>query len=1007
VITIRAVTPTVLLREVSGGLEQKAVVTTENAGAPAAAVIRAGGQETAVTCPHGRADHDVFVPVLSAAEPLVFTLSREDVIAVTHTHPWQPPRRWRVHVVQLSHHDAGYTDLASHVIPEHVQWLRDTLRYASATADYPEPARFRMVIEQAWSLLAFLKAADATARSQMLALLRSGQFELTATFGNMTTELCGHELLIRTLYPSARLAREHAIPVRTAEHNDIPGFAWGLAEALCDAGVEMICPGLPRYYDWGNRGLASFWDEQAIFGTRHTPGAFWWEAPSGKRLLFWCNNNGCGGPSASGLPGLAARLADIAASGYAYDTIRWPVKGGDRDNSPYSAGYCDTVREWNDTWAWPRLQVSTNSAFLDDLLPQLPAGLPVHRGAVPGQDYPLGAMSTARATTVCRRTQSVARDAEAAACVAGVVAGAARPHAALAGAEEALLWHAEHTWGHHFPAGPTAEAAQLEKALHAHRGETLAYDVLRRSLAAVADAVSLTADGIHLVVFNPTPLTRTDVVRQPLRELDNCGSELVTDKLGHAPSAALKVVILGNRWPVHPDPALVAGRFRLEEVESGETVPHQLIDLDDALADAPHAAERHGLARGGRRYGFFEDPSGLARDLCFVAADLPGMGWRTYRLVPDETTPASPAPAETLANAHYQVGIDPDRGVVSLVDRALGRELLAADGPALGQLIATAPDGTRAAAELIEVEPPVIGPIVSRQCLHYVAPGHPQIVVTISLWHHHPQIDLAAHVLKGPTPLQESLLPFPFALTDATWRLDTGLAVVDPGRDRLPGAFLNRLTVGDWAACSDGQTTVLWSSRESPVAAFGRLQPSRVSPAHSAVLGERCTEPTVDTDGLTCGHLHSVLFANNFGTNFAVAQSGAVLFRYGISSMPAAACDAARLSAFAESASHPLQAIYTKHPGPRELPAVGGLCHLDNPRLRLLACKAAEADDSLVIRLWNPSDQHETATLIVDTGTLTAVSQTDAVERRPTAIARSADAVRCSLPPHTMQTLMA
>jgi hypothetical protein len=79
-----------------------------------------------------------------------------------------------------------------------------------------------------------------------------------------------------------------------AERNDITGISWGLSQALTEAGIKIFCPGIPLYYNWGGMELQSFWDEETIFGYKG-PGAFWREAPTGKRLLFWCNNSGCEG----------------------------------------------------------------------------------------------------------------------------------------------------------------------------------------------------------------------------------------------------------------------------------------------------------------------------------------------------------------------------------------------------------------------------------------------------------------------------------------------------------------------------------------------------------------------------------------------------------------------------------------------------------------------------------------------------------------------------------------
>ena len=171
----------------------------------------------------------------------------------------------------------------------------------------------------------------------------------------------------------------------------------------------------------------------------------------------------------------------------------------------------------------------------------------------------------------------------------------------------------EHTWGHHFPCGPTAAAAELEKSVHAHRAAALTHDVLNQAMARLADRVCLEGDGFHLVVFNPLPYARTGPVSTPMREFDNCGSTLVPvdDKEG----SYLRGVLLGDRWHAHPPADLVAGQFDLIEVATGEVVPYQLVEVTAPDETVPYAPQRAGLGHGSRRYGLFGIPTGLRRDL--------------------------------------------------------------------------------------------------------------------------------------------------------------------------------------------------------------------------------------------------------------------------------------------------------------------------------------------------------------------------------------------------------
>ncbi|MCY2924291.1 MAG: hypothetical protein NT031_02445, partial [Planctomycetota bacterium] len=67
---------------------------------------------------------------------------------------------------------------------------------------------------------------------------------------------------------------------------------------------------------------------------------------------------------------------------------------------------------------------------------------------------------------------------------------------------------------------------------------------------------------------------------------------------------------------------------------------------------------------------------------CFVAADVPPMGYKVYRLEPGATTQSAPTPgdAQAFQTGRYEVGFAPDGGLVKLRDKITGRDLLAEGG---------------------------------------------------------------------------------------------------------------------------------------------------------------------------------------------------------------------------------------------------------------------------------------------------------------------------------------
>jgi hypothetical protein len=947
-------------------------VRVANPGREIAAKLVATGPggrvETAVAlAAGGESAHDLLLAEPKQPGDLRVSLEVEGEVRDQREVRWQPPPHLRVHLIQHSHHDVGYTNLPSTVRREHCGFLDQALDFAAMTAHYPDEARFRLVIEQAWSLLEFVRAAPPERVALLGELLRNEEFELTALFGNLTTEICGPEELIRALYPSAQLARRFGCSLVSAEHNDVPGMSWGLAEVLTGAGIRFFAPQLPRYGNWCDPPLQGFWDEVVLF-PQGRPGGFWWQAPSGGRVLLW-DAHGSGGDVRPDLPDLADRLQALVAGGYRQTAVYWPVRGGARDNSPYRVEFCDTVRAWNERWAFPRLLMSTNARFWAELQPELPAGLPVFSGELPGQDYPVGSLSTAAATAVNRRTQVQLLVGERLATLAAGVTDHEYPAATLDRAYEEVLWFDEHTWGHHFPAGPAAEASMLEKQGHAYRGAALAHEVTTRALARLADHIALPGEGLYLVVYNPLPHSRTAAVVTPLREIESGGSTmtLVTDPAQPTAPGYLRGVPLTDRWPLHPPAEIVAGHFDLVDLTSGARVPFEIVELA-ADSPVPHAPQRYGLAQGGKRYGFFETPTGLGRDLHFVAYDLPPSGYKTYELKPRPETGPPLAGRQgrdlVIENEYYRLEADRETGrLVSLTDREADCELLDPTAPhALGELVVRSPDGEFPAPVLTAAPRVQAGPLSQRLDLWFSASGHPHLRQTLTLYQGLKHLDLAVRLLKDPTPLLDTHLALPFALTDPRFRYESTLSLQAPLTDYLPGAYWDEVAVQNWVRLTGEGMSLLWSSLDTALVSLGSLTAGYTSPAHRCRLPDPLQRPPGGPEQLSRAWLYSLLTANNFGTNFAVSQTASLLYRYRMTTCRGAMSEAEAVRLGWESVMPP-QTVFTEPRRAGSLPLTNSLLSLEGDPLVLLAGKPAEVGQGFILRLWNPSATAATTTV--------------------------------------------
>jgi alpha-mannosidase len=200
-------------------------------------------------------------------------------------------------------------------------------------------------------------------------------------------------------------------------------------------------------------------------------------------------------------------------------------------------------------------------------------------------------------------------------------------------------------------------------------------------------------------------------------------------------------------------------------------------------------------------------------------------------------------------------------------------------------------------------------------------------------------------------------------------------------RRRLPRSQLNRLprranhlchtrftdsfTVQHWVSVRDGAGGLTWTSLEAPVVELGALAPSSVSQAHHAAAPPGFGRPWLrDEAGLESGHLYSFVMDNNFRTNFQASQVGDMLFRYALTTHGPDWTDADSAE-FGWGVSTPLEPVCIRGPQAGILEPGASFCRIEGAKTLLLALKAAEDGDGLVIRLAETKGERATATLVL------------------------------------------
>ena len=1010
------------VRAATGGLRQLYRVTVENPGDTFEGTIVAHGSGRDIATPlgrisHGSSRHEVEVPDPEQGGPLQLRLRHASGWSDEQTITVKPQRHWECHLVHGSHHDMGYSDIPSNVLREHASSLDRVIELCEETVGWEEDSRFHFVVEQAWSALYHLENRPPRTAQRMLRLMREGRVEVTALFANETSELCAHEEQARLLYPAFRLARLHGVAIRTAELNDIPGASWGLVSVLAGAGVRYFAPGIQDYFGWGGRRVRPHWDEEQVL-PRDALGAFWWEGADRSRVLFWY-----GGASIESLHlwtleqaarDLPPLLGALAAREYPCPCVRLKLLSGRRDNSPPDIRFSEIARDWNRRWAYPRLILSTNARFFSRFESMAGNTLRTLRGELTGTDYPIGATSRARELGVNRRTHDVLSQAEKLAAWAAVE-GHPYPAEALAEAYEAELVGDEHTGGMAHPAGPAQEACWSWKSERVWRGAALAHDVLVKSANVLADRLHIEARGYHVAVWNTLGHRRTDIVRLRAHPPEPASGPMHWQEPA-AGTGEPRMLVHGRaagRGLVNLPAELLENPFALVDVATGAPVPCQVVTLADYAAARPDAAEMWSLGHtdhvsaGAKSHG-----RAHLLELVFVATDVPPMGLRVYRIVPAAAWPAYPSVLHvgdhTLAGPFYRVEVNPETGALrSVVDAKTGREWVDREAPfGLNQLLARpAGSATARGAACSSIERGDIGPVLASLVVRGAAAGCPEIVQEITLYAGLGRIDLATRVLRDATPLLEHYVAFPLAIRSPSFRCETSGAVIRPVRDQLPGTNTDSYAVQHWVDVSDRAGGLAWASIDAPVVELAGLAPSSVSQAHHAVAPPGFGRPWLRDDAeLRRGHLYSFVMDNNFRTNFQASQVGDMLFRYSLATHGPGWNDIDSAK-FGWEAATPLETTCIQGPQAGVLEPGASFCRIDGAAALLLAVKAAEDGDGLVIRLAETAGRAGIATLALPRITVARATAATIVEEDREELAHDEHTVEVPLTPNGRATV--
>jgi hypothetical protein len=900
------------------------VIRIEGASRPDVEVRTESGDLVASRTEPGPDGVRVFVPEVDSAQPL--TVDGTAFLL-------EPQRKWTVHLIHHSHLDIGYTDPQGTVLAEHLSFLDSCLDLAGQTDDWPEESRFRWAVEALWSFDQWSRNRPAARVEEFVDRVRQGRIELTAMPFNLHTETCSTDELHELFRLARTVKSRYGLELPVAMQTDVPGAVVGLVDAMAQNGVRYLSVA----HNWAGRSVPH------LVGGQDLPRLFRWQAPSGASVLVWMTDTPHGmaymeGPllgfhdsfervddllpaylrslSTNAYPfdgkafGVDTSVDDLYREPYPWDVVHLRVQGKFGDNAPPRRIIADTVRRWNERWAYPKLRLSRNEDFFADAERRYGDRIRTFTGDW-NDWWADGIGSGARPLQLVRRAQGTLADAQTIGALAGLVGAEHSDDADDAGrAYLAASLFDEHTWGaadpwthgdDHTHSGDEQWHWKYSRAIDAHDDARILHD---RSAHRLSERLAVAEDALaSFYVVNTCGWTRTETATAFLPE---------------------------SRVPLETDIAV-------RDARTGKVLPVE------------------------RRAQVNPDHRTAGQFLRVVMDDVPPVGMVRLDVVPNGTSVAAGnepvGDAPVLDNEYLTVRVDlPTASIASIVDKATGRELVNDDAifgfnAYVYDLYASAGGLNHKSSSLRadesmnmlgrrELARPAAVIELTTHILVYESrvPGADWVRTTLTLPAGQARLDIENRIAKPATMAKESAyFAFPFAVADPVVRVEAAGGVVGTGLSQVPGGATHMRAIRRWVSLADDEVAIAWTTQDAALVQLGDIVlPYSPFP--------------VSTPEYEDATVYSWVHNNLWDTNFPSRQGFEMTLRYSVAATRADGPDAGPVLGMrtAASTSRPLTAVLAGGTG--TAPAEESWLSVSDDRVRVVGL-TAPSPGAILVRL--------------------------------------------------------
>ena len=834
----------------------KPVVSSQSGSA-----LTQGGE----AAPNG--SYRVFIPEVTAEQQVVVSFEKSSDIKLDLS--VKPQRHWTIHLVHHTHLDIGYTDPQGRVLAEHLAFLDSCLDLMNRTDSWPDDAKFRWSVEALWSFDEWTKVRSKEKIDEFIKRVKEGRIELTAMPYNLHSETCSTDELHELLRLARDVSKQYGIEIPAAMQTDVPGAVVGLTDVLAANKVKYLSVA----HNWAGRSVPH------LVGGQDQPRLFRWVGPSGKGVLVWVTDTPHGlaymegpmigfndgyewvddllpaylqshaehpYPYPGGVFGWAVDNAEIHRKPYPWDILHLRIQGQFADNAPPRYIMAETVKRWNESWAYPKLRLSTNKDFFEDAEQRLGSQIQTIEGD--WTDWWVeGVGSGARPNAMVRNAQINAADAQTVGALASFYGSVEGPE--ITKGSEVVYGNAslfdEHTWGAANPwtigdegmdSGDQQWHWKYAKALAADdEGEVL----LDRACSHLGDVLS-TAPGAlaSFYISNTAIWKRSDEVMVFLPE-SRVPLETPIKVIDSRNKKELSFYESGQINPKHRN----AGRFIHIAINDAPAIGVVRVDILEGSKSKESKGElKNELVLENEFLKVTLDPKTSSVSSIYskslkkeIVRQDSVVGFNGY--IYDEYASAG--------GFNHQSGrMEGNVGLDLLATRSLTRPGVVIDS------------GTNDVKEWVTIESQ--------------APGSSWIRATYSLNKNADRLDINNRIFKEATMTKESgYFAFPFALENPITRVELSGGMSGSDLPLVPGSALHMRAARRWVSFEDKEISVALAIQDAPLIQLGGV-----------ALPYAPFPPTMgDPEPAT---VYSWAYNNIWDTNFPGQQGFEMNFRYSV-----------------------------------------------------------------------------------------------------------------------------